>query len=110
MMIQNLTSNATYRSSVGYFNPSSSSVTVEFRLFDASGSQIGSAFSRTFVGYDFQAFYPFTEAGVPYPSYNYDNTFLLINPTSGAGRVMCFGATANNSTNDPAAHIAAQYQ
>ena len=110
MMIQNLTSNATYRSTVGCFNPSGSPVTVEFRLLDASGNQIGAAFSKTFIGNDFSGFYPFTEAGVPYPGNLFDNIFLLINPTSGSGRIICFGATANNSSNDPAAHFAVLYQ
>jgi len=108
MMIQNLTSNAAYRTTVGCFNPSGSSVTAEFRLMDAAGSQIGSSFSKILVGYDFQVFSPFTEVGAPYPSYSHDNVFLLINPTSGAGRVMSFGATASNLSNDPAAHLAFQ--
>jgi len=110
MMIQNYVNNATYRSTCGFFNPTSDSLTVEFRLLNSSGSLIGSAFTKSFVGYDFKAFSPFNEAGVPYPTYSYDNVFLLGNPTSGTGKLMCFGASANNITNDPAAHIAVQYQ
>ncbi len=55
-----------------------------------------------------QAFDPFTWAGVPYPGSSYDNVILRVRPTSGAGSVMCFGATANNASNDPAAHLAVQ--
>jgi hypothetical protein len=110
MMIQNYVNNVTYRSTCGFFNPTPDSLMVEFRLLDAIGNLIGSAFTKTFVGYDFKAFSPFYEAGVPYPTYSYDNVFLLINPTSGTGKLMCFGASANNNTNDPAAHIALQYQ
>jgi len=64
--------------------------------------------SKTFVGYDFQSFSPFLEAGVPYPGSSYDNVILKIDPTSGAGKVMCFGASANNASNDPASHLAVQ--
>jgi C1A family cysteine protease len=110
MMIQNYTNNATYRSTCGFFNPTSDSLTVEFRLLNSSGNLIGSAFTKTFVGYDFKAFSPFNEAGIPYPTYSCDNVFLLINPISGTGKLMCFGASANNITNDPAAHITVQYQ
>jgi hypothetical protein len=108
MMIQNLTNNATYRTSMGCFNPSGSPVTVEFSLFNGNGSLVGLPFSKTFLAYDFQAFYPFAEAGASRGSY--DNVFLLINPTSGTGRLMSFGATANNLSNDPAAHLAVRYQ
>jgi hypothetical protein len=110
MMIQNYANNVTYRSTCGFFNPTANSLNVQFRLVDGSGNLIGSAFTKSFVGYDFKAFSPFNEAGVSYPSYFYDNVFLLVNPTSGTGRLMCFGASANNITNDPAAHIAVQYQ
>ena len=106
MHIQNLTNNSTYRSTAGFFNPTSKSVVVEFTLIDGSGSTLGSAFNKTFVGYDFQAFYPFNEAGVPYPNYSLDNVYLRIRPLSGSGRLICFGATANNTTNDPASHRA----
>lgn len=110
MMIQNYVNNATYRSTCGFFNLTPDAVTVRFQLIDPAGNSIGSTFYKTLVGYDFRAFSPFTEAGVPYPSYSYDQAFLLVNPVSGAGKVMCFGASANNLSNDPAAHIAAQYQ
>jgi len=108
MMVQNYASNATYRSSAGFYNPAETVVTVEFRLLDANGSQVGSAFSRTFAAHDFQAFNPFAQAGVPYPGFVYDGCWLLVTPTSGEGRVVGFGASADNITNDPAAHIVVQ--
>jgi hypothetical protein len=110
MLIQNYANNSTYRSTCGFFNPTANSVTVEFTLLNGSGSQIGAKFSRTFVGYDFQAFNPFNEAGMPYPANAYDNVILRVRPTSGSGRVVCFGASASNVSNDPAAHIAVQAQ
>jgi hypothetical protein len=110
MMIQDLTSNATYRSACGFFNPTGNTETVEFRLYDGNAATIGSAFTKSFVGFDFRSFDPFAEAGVPYPTFSYDNAYLVVNPTSGTGGLICFGASANNSSNDPAAHIATQYQ
>ncbi len=108
MLIQNYTNNVGYRSTSGFFNPSEYSVTVEFTLLDSSGAQIGSQFSKTLAGYDFQAFNPFIQAGVPYPANSYDNIILRIRPTSGAGEVMCFGASVDNASNDPASHLAVQ--
>ena len=110
LLIQNMTNNSAYRSSCGFYNPTANSVVVEFRLYSSSGSAVGSAFSRTFVGYDFQSFSPFTSAGVPYPASSYDNVILVVTPTSGSGKVMGFGATAQNSSNDPAAHIVVRYR
>ena len=110
LLLQGLTNNSVYRSSCGFVNPTASSVVVEFRLYSADGSAVGSAFSRTFAGYDFQSFNPFTLAGVPYPGSSYDNVILIATPTSGTGKVMGFGATAHNSSNDPAAHNIVQYR
>ena len=105
MLVQNLTSNAVYRSSIGFFNPTADSLTVEFRLIKDDGTLIGSAFSRTLVGRDFQSVNPFNAAGVPYPTFTNDNVWLLVHPTGGTGKALGFGATANNVTNDPASHI-----
>jgi hypothetical protein len=109
LLVPNMTSNATYRSTVGCFNPNAGSVTVEFRLLDGNGAQIGSLFTRTFAGFSFQAFFPFTEAGISYPAFSYDNVKLIARPTSGTGKIFLFGASANNASNDPAAHIGVQY-
>jgi Leucine-rich repeat (LRR) protein len=108
LVVPNMTNNAAYRSTVGCFNPGADSVTVEFRLLDGNGAQIGSLFTRTFAGFSSQAFYPFTEAGMPYPAYSYDNVKLIVRPTSGTGKIFVFGASANNNSNDPAAHMAVQ--
>ncbi|MCG2681244.1 MAG: hypothetical protein L6455_14945, partial [Kiritimatiellae bacterium] len=108
MLIQNYTNNAGYRSTCGFFNPTADAVTVEFTLLNSSGAQIGTPFSKTLAGHDFQAFNPFIQAGVPYPGNAYDNIILRVRPTTGAGSVMCFGATVNNTSNDPAAHVAVQ--
>ncbi len=109
-MIQNLTSNAAYRSAIGFFNGSGSALTLEFRLYDASGSVIGSMFSQTLNSGGFYSVNPFSAAGIPYPAYSHDNVWLLITPTTGTGSVFSFGATANSTTNDPAAHIAVRRQ
>jgi hypothetical protein len=44
----------------------------------------------------------------PGPGSSYDNVILRIRPTSGAGAVMCFGASVDNTSNDPASHLAVQ--
>jgi phage tail protein X len=110
ILVQSLTNNSAYRSSCGFYNPTASSVVVEFRLYAADGSAVGSAFSRTFTAYDFQSFNPFTQAGVPYPASSYDNVILIVRPTSGSGKVMGFGSTVNNGSSDPAAHLSVQYR
>ena len=107
LVLQNLTNNASYRSSVGCFNPDPSAVAVRFRLIAADGSVIGE-YERTLAGWDFVVFNPFTKAGIPYPRASHDNVWLEIAPTSGAGRVIAYGASAHNVSNDPAAHIAVQ--
>jgi hypothetical protein len=38
----------------------------------------------------------------------YDNAKVQIQVTGGAGRVIASGQSANNASNDPAAHIAVQ--
>ena len=108
MLVQNVTNNSSYRTTAGFFNPTADTLTVEFTLLNSSGAQIGTQFNKTLAGHAFQAFDPFTWAGVPYPGSSYDNVILRVRPTSGAGAVMCFGATANNASNDPAAHLAVQ--
>jgi hypothetical protein len=109
LMVQNLVNDDTYRTAFGAFNPTDDDVTVEFTLMDENGSTIGTSFSKTFTGREYQAFNPFTEAGVPYPGNSYDNTWIKAEVTSGSGQLMVYGATANNATNDPAVHRAVQH-
>jgi len=109
LIIPDMISQSSYRSSCGFFNPTSNPITVEFRLINNSGNIIGSVFTKSFSAYDFKAFNPFKEAGIPYPAYSYDGVILLVRPVSGSGKVICFGASANNTSNDPAAHIALRY-
>jgi hypothetical protein len=42
--------------------------------------------------------------------YQYADAKIQIEVTSGAGRVIASGQSANNSSNDPAAHVAVQGQ
>jgi hypothetical protein len=108
MMLQNLSSDDTYRTAVGAFNPAGQSVTVNFDLFTADGSLIGN-FSKSFSAYEYKAFNPFNEAGYPYPSYSYDNVWMSATWVSGDGAIMLYGATANDNTNDPAIHRAIEH-
>jgi hypothetical protein len=109
MAVQNLVSNEDYRSSCGLFNPTDNFVTVELSLIDSDGAVIGVPFNKTLSGHQFQALYPFTEAGMPYPAENYNNVWLKVEVTDGNGEVMVYGATADNLTNDPAVHKAVRY-
>lgn len=102
MALAGLVSNAHFRTSIGGVNLSSEPLQVFFEIRNQTGELIGS-FNEIFVGYDFKAFNPFVKAGIPYPSYSFDYAYLIIMPAGGSGRVMFFGATANNTTNDPAA-------
>jgi len=103
MIITNLANTSTYRSFAGFFNPSAYSVTVEFRLYDIQGNTLGSAFTETFSAYDFKSFNIFQKAGA---SGTYLSCWLKIHPISGDGLLIGFGASANNLSNDPAAHLA----
>ena len=107
MMIQNMASNATYRTFVGFINFNLGSLTAQFGLFDHNGNLVGNYFTKTFIAYDYQAFNPFTEAGFPYPANSVDNCVLQIITTAG-GRgnmgLMGFGSSANNTTNDTYTH------
>ncbi|MDH4196058.1 MAG: hypothetical protein OEW05_01465 [Candidatus Aminicenantes bacterium] len=112
LMVQNLTSNATYRSSVIFDYAAGiygSPVTVECRLRDADGNTIGSPFSVTLGYLGFYSVNPFAAAGVPYPAYTHDNVWLHLTATSGAGGLVVYGATANSASNDPASHLPAMY-
>jgi hypothetical protein len=110
MMIQNFSSSSDYRSAVGVVNLKGDLVIVEFSLRDSDGDVIGSPFTKTLSGHEFLSFNPFAEAGEPYPLVTHDNVWLYINPTTGSGEIMCFGATSSNTSNDPAAHLAVQYK
>jgi hypothetical protein len=70
---------------------------------------LGSAFTKTFSGFEFLSFNPLAEAGIPYPGTSTDQCFLLCTPQSGTGRLLAFGATSHNISNDPGAHIAVNY-
>jgi hypothetical protein len=109
LMVQNLVNDDTYRTAFGGFNPTDDDVTVEFTLMDENGSTVGTSFSKTFTGRQYQAFNPFTEAGVAYPGNSYNNTWIKVAVTSGSGQLMVYGATANNITSDPAVHRAVQH-
>ena len=111
MLIQNYANNSTYRSTCGFFNPTADArdggvhAAERQRRYRSAPSSARRS-SATII----QAFLPFNEAGVPYPANSYDNVILRVRPTSGTGQVICFGASANNASNDPAAHLAVQGQ
>lgn len=104
MMIHNLSNTSTYRSTVGFWNESGSSLTVTFVLINSGNGLIGSSWQRTIGGLGYYATDPFLTAGAG--AGYYENCWLYVVPSSGSGKIMCFGATSNNFTNDPSAHLA----
>jgi hypothetical protein len=103
LVIPNISNNTQYRPSVALFNPTSDSVTVEARIIGSDGAQIGSTITLTVAGYEM--------AGVVgLRNYTYSNACVRITVTGGSGRVLATGQSANNVSNDPAAHIAVQGQ
>jgi hypothetical protein len=104
LLIPNISNNTAYRPSVVLFNPGSDSVTIEGKIVGSDGVQIGSTFARTLAA---------NQAGVisvEVRANTYSNGNIMIIVTAGNGRVMAAGFTANNASNDPAAHIAMQGQ
>ena len=108
-VIQNLINNATYRSFVGFANISGSPISIQFTVIASPGGFAGTPFTKTIPGGRFVVFNPFEEAGVPYPGNSFTNCWLFVNPTSGDGRVMGFGSSTNNTTNDSFAHVMVQF-
>ncbi|MGQ9578360.1 MAG: lectin like domain-containing protein [Candidatus Aminicenantales bacterium] len=102
MILTNLDKSLSYRSFAGGYNPTSSLLTVEFYLFDGDGNQLGNSFIENFAGYDFKSFNVFQKAGL---TEDYSNCFLKIHPLSGSGQLLCYASSANNNSNDTAAHI-----
>lgn len=101
-MIKNLFHSMDFRSSLACFNPDSDPISIQFWFFDAAGQLAGSVVSKTLAAGDFQAYDPFSEAGLG--SGVYTNHNLVVQVQSGAGILYVIGASANNNTNDPAAH------
>jgi hypothetical protein len=73
----------------------------------AGGWYTGNIITKTLVGFDYQSFNPFVEAGVG--ANNYDYVTIEIYGDSGGGLAFVFGATTNNTTNDPGAQIAVNW-
>jgi hypothetical protein len=101
------------RSTTGFFNTNqTTSMNVTFYLISPSWSVYGS-FTKTFVGYDFQAFNPFIQAGIDADVYT--NAWLYVFPLSGPDYatergLACFGSIVNNTTNDPTAVLAYPFE
>ena len=104
MMIQGITNDATYRSTIGLFNSSGASITVQVALIRYDDVWSGWE-NITLTTGQFLAFNPYIRWSVSSQAVHR----IWINPINGAGRCHAFAATVNNATNDPAAHIAVQY-
>lgn len=104
MVVPNIVNNSNYRTAFGMLNIFDDTILVQFYIMDSTNNAIGSVFNKTLNPRSFMAFNPFAEAGVSAGSYS--NHWLYINLLSGTANIFCFGATAHNTTNDPAAHVA----
>ena len=109
MIIQGLVRNATYRTSVGIYNPGVGSFTVRFTIYDAAHAVVGASFDRTLSALAFMSFNPFVQAGIT--TGDYENCWLYVEVISGGGgqAPMLYGSLANNYTNDTYALIAKTY-
>jgi hypothetical protein len=103
LIIPNTSNDATYRPSVALFNSSADSVTADVQIIGSNGSQIGATINKTLAGYEMSGVTGLRDT-------TYSNAFVRITVTGGAGRVIASGQSANNTSNDPAAHIAVQGQ
>jgi hypothetical protein len=104
LLIPHLCNNSLYRPSVVLFNPSADSVTVEVKIIGSNGAQLGSTINRTLAGYEQNTIVDEVRA------FTYDNAKVRVEVTAGSGRVIVSGQSANNVSNDPAAHVAVQGQ
>ena len=110
MMIPLVYNGSANRTTCGFYNTNqTSSITATFYIIGSTWSYYGTPFSKTFVGYDWKAFDPFVEAGIG--SSVLTNCFLYVALSAGPDAatergLMCFGAIANNTTNDPTAVLA----
>jgi hypothetical protein len=107
MAIGYMVNNATYRSAMGLIEFSGAIMTVNCYVMVAGGWYTGNIITKTLVGHDYQSFNPFVEAGVGANNYDYVTIEIYCEP--GGGFAFAFGATTNNTTNDPGAQIAVNW-
>jgi osmotically-inducible protein OsmY len=104
LLIPDVSNDGSYRPSVVLFNTTANSATVDGWIMGADGIQIGSTFTRTLAGHEMSVITTEVRADT------YSNAYIIISVTSGTGTVLVSGQTANNTSNDPAAHVAVQGQ
>lgn len=104
-VVLNLSQDADQRSSLAFFNAHLNSITVDVSIVNSNGTIVGTPFQKTVTGWDFQAFDPFAEAGLTGDTYS--NHYVHISRSTGSdnGDLFLIGASANNGTNDPSAHV-----
>jgi len=105
LMIQGIYKGNVYRSTLVLFNAHGGQIIVRVALIDHNDVWLGWQ-DITMPGWSFRAFDPFAQFGV---ATNHFNCRIWVAPLSGTGQIMAIGATANNTTNDPSAHVAIQY-
>ena len=102
LMIMNVMQSASFRTSITLYN-SGDPCTAYIYIIQNDGVVIG-YIEKSLGTFGYRAFNVFAEAGL---TGTYDNCWVLVYSSAG-GYIFCSGATANNSTNDPAYHVAMQ--
>ncbi len=100
MIIMGTRYSAAYRTHAGFWNCTTTAMTVRFFVMRADFTQLGNYIDKTIPAYGFIAFDIFAEAGITSENIN---TILYIVPQSGGASgagLYCFGSIANNYTND----------
>ncbi|MBN2232035.1 MAG: hypothetical protein JW781_04330, partial [Deltaproteobacteria bacterium] len=101
LMVPNMSMDTGYRPSLVLFNPSTDSVIADVQIIGSDGSQVGATITKTVAGYGM--------TGVTgLRNYTYSNADFWVTVTGGSGRLIVSGQSANNVSNDPAAHVAVQ--
>jgi hypothetical protein len=105
LLIPNISNDGDYRCSVVLLNPTSASTTVAATIFDHNGLEVGDPTVRTLAGHEDFVMTVITDA---LQDSTYSNATIRLDVTGGDGYILATGQTADNVSDDPAAHIAVQ--
>jgi len=112
-MIQDISNSATWRTGVGCWNGSDTSITMRFWVVTSAWSYVGNTFDITLNGWQFIAFNPFSLAGLGSSSLDGYRLYMQVQSTTGTSPFpkgfFIYGSKANNTTNDSCALFCKQY-
>ena len=112
-MIQDISNSATWRTGVGCWNGSDTSITMRFWVVTSAWSFVGNTFDITLSGWQFIAFNPFSLAGLGSSSLDGYRLYMQVQSTTGTSPFplgfFIYGSKANNTTNNSCALFCKQY-